>query len=134
MSRQRINSIVVTFLLVVLLGVIAFCGFMRLVSETRENMSSKFERNDSDSAAGEHFMQMQSVGFSGSGTYLRDEVTDVMYYYSNGICEMHDPETGLPLTYTRYQELSEKWRNRNAIKLKRTRIRSTNEEVAKYAK
>lgn len=56
MSRQRINSIVVTFLLVVLLGVIAFCGFMRLVSETRENMSSEFERNDSDSAAGEHFM------------------------------------------------------------------------------
>lgn len=43
MSRQRINSIVVTFLLVVLLGVIAFCGFMRLVSETRENMSSEFE-------------------------------------------------------------------------------------------
>lgn len=89
MSRQRINSIksiVVTFLLVVLLGAIAFCGFMRLVSETRENMSSEFERNnsmssefernDSDSAAGEHFMQMQSVGFSGSGTYLRDEVTD----------------------------------------------------------
>lgn len=121
MSRQRINSIksiVVTFLLVVLLGAIAFCGFMRLVSETRENMSSEFkrndsmssefERNDSDSAAGEHFMQMQSVGFSGSGTYLRDEVTDVMYYYSNGICEMHDPETGLPLTYARYQELSEK--------------------------
>lgn len=107
-SRQRINSIVVTFLLVVLLGVIAFCGFMRLVSETRENMSSEFERNDSDSAAGEHFMQMQSVGFSGSGTYLRNEVTDVMYYYSNGICEMHDPETGLPLTYARYQELSEK--------------------------
>lgn len=39
--------------------------------------------------------------------YYRDIVTDVMYVrcYSSGLTEMSDPETGLPLTYTRYLEL-----------------------------
>lgn len=42
--------------------------------------------------------------------YYRDIVTDVMYvcfedYRKGGITEMHDPETGLPLTYTRYLAL-----------------------------
>jgi len=42
-------------------------------------------------------------------TYYRDKVTDVMYicydeYDSGGLLEMHDPNTGLPLTYQQYLE------------------------------
>ena len=42
-------------------------------------------------------------------TYYRDKVTDVMYicydeYDSGGLLEMHDPNTGLPLTYEKYLE------------------------------
>ena len=48
--------------------------------------------------------------------YYRDTVTDIMYvtfeeYYKGGLSEMHDPETGLPLTYTRYLELAEQNKN-----------------------
>jgi len=43
--------------------------------------------------------------------YYRDVVTDVMYvlykeYRKGGMTAMLDPETGLPLTYTRYMELA----------------------------
>ena len=42
--------------------------------------------------------------------YYRDTTTDVMYMCfmgrrKAGLTEMHDPETGLPLTYTRYMEI-----------------------------
>lgn len=42
-------------------------------------------------------------------TYYRDKATDVIYicydeYDSGGLIEMHDPNTGLPLTYQRYLE------------------------------
>ncbi len=41
----------------------------------------------------------------------RNVVTDVLYLWANsfragGFQEMHDPETGLPLTYEKYKELS----------------------------
>lgn len=44
-------------------------------------------------------------------TYYRDVVTDVMYvcfeeYAKGGMVVMQDPETGLPLTYTRYLDLA----------------------------
>ena len=43
-------------------------------------------------------------------TYYRDTITDVMYlrYHTinaGGLTVMLDPETGLPLTYTRFVEL-----------------------------
>lgn len=42
--------------------------------------------------------------------YFRDTTTDVLYLYSSsyrkgGLTVMLEPETGLPLTYTRYMEL-----------------------------
>ena len=53
---------------------------------------------------------MEYLGTSNSVAYYRDTVTDVMYacYHclnAGGLTEMSDPETGLPLTYTRYLEL-----------------------------
>ena len=42
------------------------------------------------------------------GVIHRNTYTDVLYlwvdeYKSAGLVEMHDPETGLPLTYEKYQ-------------------------------
>lgn len=46
-------------------------------------------------------------------TYYRETTTDVMYicyeeYRKGSLNVMMDPETGLPLTYSRYMELTEK--------------------------
>lgn len=37
--------------------------------------------------------------------FYRDKVTDVLFLSNRGFVELHDPETGLPLTYKRYKEL-----------------------------
>lgn len=59
---------------------------------------------------------LEYLGRSQDCHYYRDVVTDVMYLYYNtlkagGITEMSDPETGLPLTYTRYLELQNNGEN-----------------------
>lgn len=51
---------------------------------------------------------MKADGITGLRLYLyRDMITDVLYMGSEegGLEAMLDPETGLPLTYTRYMEL-----------------------------
>lgn len=53
---------------------------------------------------------LEYLGSSRDIDYYRDTVTDVMYLVyksikAAGMTEMSDPETGLPLTYTRYLEL-----------------------------
>ena len=53
---------------------------------------------------------MRRIAYSGDFTYYRDAITDVMYLdfhnpYAGGLTVMFDPETGLPLTYTRFVEL-----------------------------
>lgn len=66
--------------------------------------------------------EMELVGRSSDNAfeYYRDTTTDVLYTWNSetkyssgagvggGLTEMHDPETGLPLTYTRYMELHSK--------------------------
>lgn len=55
--------------------------------------------------------ELYDSGIVGSGFVIyRDTVTDVMYLWKwsnsrGGLTEMSDPETGLPLTYTRYCEI-----------------------------
>lgn len=56
---------------------------------------------------------LEHVGTSGLFDYYRDTITDVLYlsatassrYPSKALTVMLDPESGLPLTYTRYKEL-----------------------------
>lgn len=56
---------------------------------------------------------MTLVGtFGGRFQYYRDSVTDVMYLWcaggnKGGLTTMLDPETGLPLTYSRYLDLAQ---------------------------
>ena len=38
-------------------------------------------------------------------SFYRDKVTDVLFMQNRVFVELHDPETGLPLTYKRYKEL-----------------------------
>lgn len=60
---------------------------------------------------------MEEVGTDGGFHVFRDTTTDVMYLwakagYAGGLTVMLDPETGLPLTYSRFLELS----NDNTVK------------------
>ena len=61
--------------------------------------------------------QMEMVYEESKDTYqeafciYRNTITDVLYlwiddYKAGGLEEMHDPETGLPLTYKKYKEFS----------------------------
>ena len=64
------------------------------------------------SSAADALCNMQCIGKSGSFTYYRDTITDVMYLWQHSVGNegvaltvMPDPATGLPLTYARYLEL-----------------------------
>lgn len=53
---------------------------------------------------------MERVGCDANFEFYRDPVTDVLYirlsgYGETGLITMQDPETGLPLTYSRYLDL-----------------------------
>lgn len=61
----------------------------------------------------EQLFTIEEVGYDEVFIYYRDTVTDVLYLnyaagYKGGLTTMEDPETGLPLTYTRYMELASK--------------------------
>lgn len=80
-------------------------------SNTPSNDKSNATTESSVSRRNEQFT-MESIGDSGVYIYIRDVVTDVMYLkykggYAGGLTVMLDPETGLPLTYTRYIEIYE---------------------------
>lgn len=60
---------------------------------------------------------LEYLGRSRSVDYYRDTVSDVMYLIyigpkAAGMTQMSDPETGLPLTYTRYLELQNQSQNK----------------------
>lgn len=74
------------------------------VSATQAAVASEAEEDNGG-------MELVGEGVDGF-YYYRDSVTDVMYLwkvggYKGGLTTMLDPETGLPLTYARYMELSE---------------------------
>lgn len=85
-------------------------------------MSSVCDNNEERGNTDNGLFGMEYIGFSKvdfyyynrTGFYLyRNTITDILYilYDSKEKCqltEMHDPETGLPLTYKRYLEMVEK--------------------------
>lgn len=53
---------------------------------------------------------MEAVGQSGHFKYYRDAVTDVLFVWkigngSDALTVIPDPDSGLPITYTRYMEM-----------------------------
>lgn len=75
----------------------------------QENSStSPTETQTEDAPSG--LFYMERVGYDSNFEFYRDPVTDVLYlclsgYSETGVITMQDPETGLPLTYSRYMEL-----------------------------
>lgn len=58
--------------------------------------------------------EMESV-YKQSGTFIiyRHIPTDTMYIKNGGICQIMNPETGLPLTYGEYAELAKRFHETN---------------------
>ena len=75
----------------------------------RPNKTESTRETDYDNNVSDEPFEMVAVGRSREGNiyYYRDLVTDVLYVSHNGLTPMLDPETGLPLTYTKYMELYE---------------------------
>lgn len=70
-----------------------------------------YESTEPSSSIDEKLFVMEEVGSDGYFHYYRDTITDVLYVAfwksdEGGLTTMLDPETGLPLTYTRYLEIA----------------------------
>lgn len=84
-------------------------------NSSNTNLSTQTSTAESNKSVVQPF-EMEHIGESSSGyfDYYRDIATDVIYIrYADkigyaglgGLTVMLDPETGLPLTYSRYKEL-----------------------------
>lgn len=114
MKHKKIISF---FLLIfIFAGMLSGCGTdnLQLPSD-----SSNENYQDYEETAQEPFT-LEELGKSGYFYYYRDLTTDVLYLrYGKkaghagigGLTVMLDPETGLPLTYTRYMDLYEDLQN-----------------------
>jgi len=107
------KKILICILLVVVFSFATGCG----LSAPATQAPSAFEEPTEESTfvGGMEFVGYSRGYYEGTNTdaftYYRDVVTDVMYvcfeeYNKGGMTVMQDPETGLPLTYTRYMELA----------------------------
>lgn len=64
------------------------------------------------------FFEMEYIDRTVCFELYRNKTTDtlyILYSYNSkgGLIEMHDPETGLPLTYERYKEIHQEKQDEN---------------------
>ena len=108
---------ILIFILLVLVTCFALCACTSaavpaVVDPTTES-STKASTSKSEDARVPFQMEKlhrYKINYDDAIDYYRDTTTDIMYvcftgYRKAGLTEMHDPETGLPLTYTRYMEI-----------------------------
>lgn len=95
------------------------CGCMLLASCNTGEASITEGNTDISKLNSGMEVIVEEVGEAYGGDYTKDmsiyrnTYTDVLYlwvdeYKSAGLVEMHDPETGLPLTYEKYKDYMEK--------------------------
>lgn len=94
------------------------CGGILLVGcNTAEVITTEGKSNISEQHSGMEVI-IEEVGETYGGDYTknmsiyRNTYTNVLYLWIDGcecggLVEMHDPETGLPLTYEKYKDLME---------------------------
>lgn len=115
---KLITNLIIT---IILISIVAACfvGCDSADAQTvtsSSTVSSVTSEANKDEWGMEYLGQMSPDGGSThSVNYYRDIKTDVMYIYFNGRAGgsggaggptvMYDPDTGLPLTYSRYKEL-----------------------------
>ena len=120
-EKNKIKNVVSTIGLCVTILVIILIGFC-IVSGNMESSNTSAQNTNIEST-GKPAVETTNKLIPNSNfemvsenelffTYYRDKVTDVMYicydeYDSGGLLEMHDPNTGLPLTYQQYLEYQE---------------------------
>lgn len=107
--------LIILFALLICASLVA-CGNDIPVSQTYDTDYKETQEQKESKAATDEPFEMELVGRSSDGSfdYYRDIVTDVLYVRyrekimdagMGGLTMMSDPETGLPLTYTRYMEI-----------------------------
>lgn len=116
---------VLVITLILYMGVLCGCGTDVMehenteVSVSAEDMVTETQEVTEEATVAENTpFKMECVGEDWKvALFYRNTVTDVLYLWGGnhaGFTEMSDPETGLPLTYTRYLEIFAK--NQNAAK------------------
>lgn len=100
-----------------LLSIVCMCMIFSGCSsseETTKNAPARVVEKDCG-------MELIAEEIDYKGIYLyRNVYTDVLYLLfegvdASGLEEMHDPETGLPLTFQKYQEMQKKNMNTDSI-------------------
>lgn len=102
-------------ILIMIIFMLVLAGTLAVGAAYRENAIENSDSSEIVAASSEVYFKMELVGTDGAFKYYRDAVTDQMfvqyntghsmYCYASGLTPMEEPETGLPLTYTRYTEL-----------------------------
>lgn len=103
----------ITLAIIILLSSFVGCSDAYENTPTSSIISSSEQTHSHSkdtSSPSDHAFEMEQVGYSSTSSFshYRDVVTDVLYVSntnSGGLAVMLDPETGLPLTYTRYMEI-----------------------------
>ncbi|MDO4452736.1 MAG: hypothetical protein E6686_10280 [Lachnospiraceae bacterium] len=114
MKKRRMLLIGIMIVVCLLFG---GCG-----SESSEDKSQEEISNDASTTTeqkkGFGLFEMEYIDRTVCFELYRNKTTDTLYIlYSynrqGGLIEMHDPETGLPLTYERYKEIYQEKPNEN---------------------
>lgn len=116
MRRRKMRKLLFVSLLVI-------CTSIMGCSDTKDKSKSKaenyvnsvelefdFTENEENKNQMELVYKEHEEAYNFTFSIYRNVVTDVLYLWANsfragGFQEMHDPETGLPLTYEKYKEL-----------------------------
>ena len=118
-QKKKIASVVSVIALCIVILVLVFIGVF-IVANNMSATNASAKENTSVESAEKPVVETTNSLIPNSNfemlskdqsffTYYRDKVTDVVFvcydeYGSGGLIEMHDPNTGLPLTYEKYLE------------------------------
>lgn len=112
----------ILFLLVVTMGVnIIISSLRRQGDNLSQPEASTIPTEVQTEGNPKNLFYMERVGYDSGFEFYRDPVTDVLYlcrsgYNETGLTTMQDPETGLPLTYSRYMEIYNQIKNSHLYK------------------
>lgn len=119
---RKAKRIVIILMAIMLAGLLAACDTVEMKKENIPEVTSAMNEVGEqviDGVLSDFFngsssdikFKMEYIAKNGGFYLYRCEVTDVLYIRfdtDGGLTVMVDPDTGLPLTYTRYLELGSK--------------------------
>lgn len=113
MRERKMRKLLFVSLLVICTSIIG-CSDIKDKSKSKNYVNRELEfdftENEEDKNQMELVYKEHEEAYNFTFSIYRNVVTDVLYLWADsfragGFQEMHDPETGLPLTYEKYKEL-----------------------------